>query len=357
MYKINDEYSLTLNTRFNTTYFISGQVYDKFALYCLDANQGGGNFPTNLMDNYGNGIVKTIMFPFDLRKLFKITSERVNLNYGNASTTLSAYFTNSRFDTTKKSLGYIDMGTIYVEGKYNDFRDYSPYCKILMYLPFVGNIYIEPSLIVNKFVNIIYVVNIYDGTLLVNIKTNTSNNNDKNWVLIKTLNQNIGCILPFGGSNASLLNFQASVNVFKSFFTNPIGNVGAGAAYGGVSGAIGGIATSANEQINTVMDAAHQNQNLHYVTKDNINDGGIINGFNGKNVIITFFYNCGHIPTNYAKTYGLPAHYTAKLSTLNGFTIVDTPHLEGADFNLCLDDEKKELEKILTSGFLLDDKT
>jgi hypothetical protein len=355
MKKINDNYSLTLNTRFNTTYFISGAVYDKFALYCM-SNDGHPGYPDNLMDNYGNGIVKSIMFPFDLQKLFNITGDRVNLNFGHASTGLSAYFTNSRYKT--KSVGYLDMGTMYIQGKYNDFRDYTPYCRIVLYLPFIGNVYIEPSLIINKYINITYIVNVYDGTLLANIKTNTVNSDDSSdWVLIKTISQNIGCVLPFGGSNASTISLMSGINLIKSFFTNPISNVGGGAARGGIAGAIGGIAQSVSEIANSFIDIGFVDANLHYITKDNINDGGIVNGFNGKNVIITFYYNCGHIPTNYAKTYGLPAQYTAKLSTLNGFTIVDNPHLEGNDFSLCLDDEKKELEKILTSGFLLDDKT
>ncbi len=357
---IPNDYSLTLNTRFNNTYFISGHVYDKFALGVMgsDLNQ---NFGNNVMSNFADAITNVFFYPFDLKKMYNLIrddehtdiSNYKEIYFGKRSIGLSGYWRNSRY--VNETIGYLDMGTIYIKGKYNDFRDYEPYCQIKIYLPFIGEIELPPSLIVNKYVNFTYVINIFTGRVLVNIKTNKNNLQDNNWILIKIINSNIGVSLPIGGSNAAMLNTRMESSALAGIL-GTIAGAAAGFILGGAGGAAAGAITGLAGLAGGAIESGINADNPDFVSSGAIGNGGEM-GYNGKNIIITYYYSSANIPTNYAKTYGFPAYYTERLTNLNGFTIVDNPHLEGSDFNLCLDDEKKELEKILTSGFLLDDKT
>ncbi len=357
---IPDNYSLTFNTRFNNTYFISGHVYDKFALGVMNADLKQ-NFGDNVMSNFSDAITSVILFPFDLKEMYQLirdddhpeTSNYKQIYFGTKSIGLSGYWQNSRYKGN--TVGYLDMGTIFVQGKYNDFRDYEPYCKIKIYLPFIGEIDLPPSLIVNKYVNFTYIVNVFTGQVLVNIKTNKNNLLDDNWILIKFIKTTIGVSLPIGGSNSAILNERLNATILSGLIGTLV-SMGAGAAVGGLPGAVAGAVAGIGSLIGGAIKEGTAADNPDFASSGTIGNGGEM-AYNGKNVIITYFYSSSNIPTNYAKTYGFPAYYTEKLSSLNGFTIVDNPHLEGNDFNLCLDDEKKELEKILTSGFLLDDKT
>lgn len=352
---IPDNYSLTLNTRFNNTYFISGNIYDKFALYVLGTDLTL-NFDGGIMNNYADAITSAIIFPFNLKELYNNLTEEVQIYFGKAgvkldNVPLKGFWQNSRFKGS--TVGYLDMGTIFVQGLYRDFRDYEPYCKVKIYLPFIGEIDIASSLVINKWVNFTYVVNVYNGEVLVNIKTNTSNTNNNNWILIKTLKSTIGVNLPVGSSNYAALSNRAAIDSITGLLSI-VGSAGSGLALGGIGGMAAGAISSTSKFFGTMINDTNAALNPDYNTSGVIGNGGTMS-FNGKNVIITLFYNVVDLPSNYAKTYGFPAQYTAVLKSLSGFTVVSNPHLEGNRFKNCLEEEKKEIEKILTSGFLLDD--
>lgn len=353
---VPDDYSLTLNTRFNNTYFISGDKYDKFALYVLGANLSL-NFGDGVMNNYSDAITSAIIFPFNLKKLYDDLPTEVQLYFGKSKVTLEndvplkGFWQNSRYKGS--TVGYLDMGTIFVQGLYKDFRDYEPYCKVKIYLPFIGEIDITSSLIINKWVNFTYVVNVYNGEVLVDIKTNTSNTNDNNWILIKTLKTTIGINLPIGSSNYAALANRTAMDAISGLLVMA-GNMAGGYALNNVEGGAGAGLVSLGRFAGTMASDAIALNSPDYNTSGVIGNGGTMS-FNGKNVIITLFYNVVDLPSNYAKTYGFPAQYTTILKSLNGFTIVSNPHLEGNGFKNCLEEEKKEIEKILTTGFLLDD--
>lgn len=231
---------------------------------------------------------------------------------------------------------YIDLCEFSFNDNNNDFRDFPPYTYINIYLPYLGYYNLPPEL-VNKTIKIRYYPNIFTGDAIVHILYKEGNE----WKLSKEINGQLGVSLPTMGSNENVLKLNkissglnTLVNAGLDVATQNYAKLGADAVYG----------------------VTNQLQNLQQSASSKPLSG-TLSSVMGKTPIFFKYRNYSEIPTNYAKTYGFPAYYTTKLSMLNGFTIVDNPHLEGNDFNLCLDDEKKELEKILTSGFLLDDKT
>lgn len=311
------------NNRMGQANFVSYDVLERFAKYAI------GLTWTDVTDFFlktREFVTKILFFPFDLVKAYKQFNNSIsydNIWIGNKVSTLGAFQPNDIPYVT-----YLDFGTYFIERTYNDFRDYEPYSKYSIYLPFLGVKELKSEQIVGKYLSIVYIVNYLTGDCLVDIKTSLTND-ENDWYTIKNYTLRLGIELPIGGTNAGQESIKA---VLKTVFASGIGFDAKGAMETGIN---------LSSNINGIFsEIGNGSENIYL----------------GKECYIIKQTNEIDIPTNYGKTYGFPAQYTAKLSTLNGFTIVDNPHLEGNDFNLCLDDERKELEKILTSGFLLDDK-
>lgn len=329
------------NNRMGQANFVSYDVLERFAKYAI------GLTWTNVTDFFlrtREFVTKILFFPFDLVKAYKQFNNSINYDniwIGNKVSTLGAFQPNDIPYVT-----YLDFGTYFIERTYNDFRDYEPYSKYSIYLPFLGVKELKSEQIVGKYLSIVYIVNYLTGDCLVDIKTSLTND-ENDWYTIKNYTLRLGVELPIGGTNAGQESIKAVLNVLKTVFVTSY----FGSMTGGLPALVTGIGFAAKGAMETGINLS---SNINGIFSEIGN--GSENVYLGKECYIIKQTNEIDIPTNYGKTYGFPAHYTAKLSTLNGFTIVDNPHLEGTDFNLCLDDEKKELEKILTSGFLLDDK-
>lgn len=333
------------------SYFISGDVYDRLMrkILTIDWTTAGDSLSTAY-----TFIPRVIFFPINFSEFnIYLKGETSSILYkemyvgNNQSLGLSGYQVIQDIQNNPSSVEHIgisiDMGTFSFPDIYNDFRDYSPYTHISVYLPFLGY-YDLPDFIIKYPISVIYVPNLYTGDLLCEIKCNINNN----WVIVKEITGKIGIDLCVGGSNASQISINqlfAPINTISNVYKGALTGAFLGGGKAALAGGILGIANSAKETLDNQLETG-------YCTP--IGCGGI-NGYNGKNVIFYLHRNTIDIPTNYAKTYGFPAQYTSKLKNLNGFTIVSNPHLEGNGFNFCLEEEKKEIEKILTTGFLLDD--
>lgn len=332
------------------SYFISGDVYDRLMrkVLTIDWTTAGNSLSTAY-----TFIPRVIFFPINFSEFnIYLKGETASIMYkemwvGNHSLGLSGYQVIQNIQNNQTTVEHtgisIDMGVFSFPNIYNDFRDYSPYTHISVYLPFLGY-YDLPNFIIKYPISIIYVPNLFTGELLCEIKCNINNN----WVIVKEITGKIGIDLCVGGSNASQISINqlfSPITTISNIFNRALTGSLLGGGKGALVGSILGTADSAKELIENQIE-------IGYCTP--IGCGGI-NGYNGKNVIFYLHRNTIEIPTNYAKTYGFPAQYTDFIGNLNGFTIVSNPHLEGIRFKNCLEEEKKEIEKILTTGFLLDD--
>lgn len=101
-------------------------------------------------------IPKITVFPFNIRDVSTITS----VNIGNITfppEALEAY----RLTNT---IIIFDMGTIYVNPEYNDFRDVSPYTNYLLYIPYCSSVEISGTDIAGKELNVKLAVNTLTGS-------------------------------------------------------------------------------------------------------------------------------------------------------------------------------------------------
>ena len=66
------------------------------------------------------------------------------------------------------------MGKVFVGGVYGDYRDYTN-VRIQVYVPMVGMVDLDPSMVVGKVLHLIYTVNLTDGSAIVTLSTTAAN--------------------------------------------------------------------------------------------------------------------------------------------------------------------------------------
>ena len=115
------------------------------------------------LEMYGTNPMEVIQglryYPFDLSTIFRSTMDDNYLWIG-------AYKLDLLNSIAKKLIypnGYLDLGSIKIERTFNDWRDFEPYTKCSVYLPYVGRFPIDLSKYYGKTVNIRYFIDIRSG--------------------------------------------------------------------------------------------------------------------------------------------------------------------------------------------------
>jgi hypothetical protein len=125
-------------------------------------------------------------------------------------------------------------------------------------------------------------------------------------------------------------------------------SMGAGNTAGSVGSVAGALSMSAGYLANTAVNAIQAGQT--HITK-----GGsaqpAINFYAPQNCYLVITRPNVVIPSTYAHDFGRPCGQTYTLGALNGFTCVDSIHVEGLDFATV--DEITEVERLLKQGVIL----
>lgn len=235
---------------------------------------------------------------------------------------------------------YFNAAYFSINKKNNDFRDYSPYTKIELYLPFLGWITLDSN---NCYGNILvtYNVNFNDGSAQVIVTNETT---------AKLLYQStcqLGVKIGLNTTNAA--------EVQRNSLTNAL-NLTMGITNGVISFATGnplGVVAGAMSTTKTVTDYVSRQMNNIERAFGNVSSG--YNGLYGPNQVRlrTSTYKALFEPTNtnFLKYNGGPFYTFKTLSELTGYTEVASIHLEG--FSDAMDSEKDEIESLLKQGVIL----
>lgn len=115
------------------------------------------------LEMYGTNPMEVIQglryYPFDLSSCFNSTQDN---NY----IWIGSYKLDLLNSIAKKVIypnGYIDLGSLKIERTYNDWRDFEPYTKCYVYLPYIGKFPIDLSKYYGKTVNIRYFIDLRSG--------------------------------------------------------------------------------------------------------------------------------------------------------------------------------------------------
>lgn len=265
---------------------------------------------TNLgLGNVFGAIHKCITVPFD-----------VDSFYDGNSMKILGIDTSVATSGVVNHLQTIDCGTITIDRYFGDFKDYSPYTKCYIYLPYIGVNEISINQVQGKTLNLVYGVDLLDGSCVARLSADNKQ--------LYSFSGNIATEYPIVGKTPSSPLATA---------TNILGNISGNDTLVATAGLLGSILTS-------------QNSSSAFQTV-----GGVGGNWGNVGVLTPFVYierPVQSIPNAYDSSFGWTCNKYLPLNVLNGYTEVnESIHLS----TTATDEEKEMLKEILTSGFYIND--
>ena len=215
----------------------------------------------------------------------------------------------------------VNCGTINVNEFWGSYLDYSPYTKAEIYLPYIGTHAISVDDIMGKSVQVVYHIDILSGACNAYVKCGSN-------VLYEFIGQ-CSSSIPINGNDWT--------NVINGVL-NIAGNVGSMVATGGATAPMAavGIASTA---VNSF--------------KPDIEKSGSLSGTGGMLAIQKPYLILTRpkqaLPNRQNSFIGYPSFTTKKMGNLQGYTVVESTHLQGIP---ATEEEYKEIETILKDGVI-----
>lgn len=243
---------------------------------------------------------------------------------GGESETVSVGNISTGISMTKASSQYVavDCGTLNVNEYWGAYLDYDPYTKAEIYLPFIGAHPLAVDDIMGKSVHVVYHVDILSGSCCAYIKCGNS-------VLYSFVGQ-CSCSIPITGND----------------WTNVVNGALSIAASIGTMVATGGA--SAPMSIPNIASTAVNN------LKPNVERSGSMGGMGGmlgiQKPYLILTRPRQALPANQNEYMGYPAFITMELSDCDGYTEIESIHLNNVP---ATERELEEIETLLKSGVII----
>lgn len=215
----------------------------------------------------------------------------------------------------------VDCGTITLNEFFGSCFDYQPYTQLQLYCPFSGYHDIDVDVCMSKSLNLRYKFDILSGTFVAYLLVNNS-------VMYQWSGQAL-TVLP-----TSAYNIDALIKGAVATTASVAGAVATGGALAPIAGAM------------TVASVTSMKPNVSH--GGSVSSSAALLSVRQPHVIIKRPRQV--LPTDYNKTSGYPAMYTATLSDLTGYTEIYNIHLEDMS---CTDNEKTEIERLLKEGVII----
>lgn len=229
-------------------------------------------------------------------------------------------------------------GTIEIPRMNNNFLDYEPYSKYMVYVPFCG-VTSLPDYIAGKEIT----VSIYPDVPTCSCTAVISSEGRK----IATLRGNFGSSIPVT-SDGSGLKTAAIINSMANGLVG-LGEMAAGAGLDNPGLVIGGGMTAISSILQTALTFG---QAFGY----SVGSSGDTSFFGIGNrceyyIAYPQWNNPDGEDTNiYGHTYGFVVNKRGIIGDFEGFTVCDNPHVTGFS---CTSDEKDEIERLLREGIII----
>ncbi len=282
------------------------QIEDLISYLCSNTWQSA---VTNLgLGNVFGAIAKCITVPFDVSSSIDKWSTMKILGID----------TGVAINGVANHLQRINCGTITIDRYFGDFKDYAPYTKCFIYLPYIGVNEISINQVQGKELSLVYGVDLLDGSCVARLSAD-----DKQ---LYSFSGNIATEYPIVGKTPSSPLAAA---------TNLLGDISGNSTLVATVGLIGSVLTG-------------QNSSSAFQTV-----GGVAGNWGNVGVLTPFVYlerPVQSIPNAYESCFGWTCNKYLPLNVLRGYTEVDESiHLS----TTATDEEKEMLKEILTSGFYI----
>lgn len=227
--------------------------------------------------------------------------------------------------TVANQYKFIDCGEVIVPNYFLDVRDYSPYTKIDIFLPFIGIRSLAPEDVIGCRVNVKYKVDVLTGAILCEI-----------FVTKRGVTQ---CLYTFAGNASVQIPLTGGDRTrLLSGVISGVASVAGGAMIGGVGGAVvAGVHG---------VTGLHQSSQVERAGNFSANAGAM--GIKTPYIIVN--RKDAYDAYNYNTQHGYPINETVQLGSCKGYTKVRDIHLNNVP---ATQNEKIEIERLLKEGFVI----
>ena len=292
------------------------QINDLATFIWSDWLSGGPTLP-KIFANPEDAIISLHMLPFE-----PSTSSAIEVTVGHFASGVNMDPMTNQFYT-------INCGSLAIEEYWGNYLDYNPYTKLTLFLPYVGEITLNPDEVMTRTITIKYRVDAMTGAFVAFILRD----DDK---IIGEYQGNCSLEVPISSANYAQLH-----SALLGLAGSAVG-MAAGAAGSGISGLLSGgtnVLTSAAGMMDSKVRHSHSGAL------------GSASGFMGSQtpyLIIERARQC--LPDGLNRFAGYPSQITETLGELSGFTSVSEIVLDGIPLT---DEELTELREILKGGVYL----
>lgn len=302
-------------------------------LYSPDSTQLA-NFSSWLWSsNYYDNVIKNQSSPMENIIAFGFVPIDVNT----VSSTFKVGNLDSQVQANACATEYIeiDCGTIDVVEHFGGFLDYNAEYQI--YLPYLGFKPMRADDFTNGSINVVYHVDILTGNCQAYVVCKHPNRNKH---ILYSYVGNCFTELPISGANYARMK-QGQMTSVVSGVTSLVG-AGLSLATGNVAGAVGGI-----------TNAISSSQNYDMQKPDYEHGGGLSGNalFTYRTPYIIQTRYMTNYPTNYKSLVGIPSRVYKKLSSLTGFTKIESVVVD--TLTHCTSEEKTKIINELMEGVIL----
>lgn len=217
--------------------------------------------------------------------------------------------------------------TKHLDEYYGGFQDYSPQTKVMLYLPFIGFKQLSTDDVMAGTIGIKYHIDLLTGDLVCFVKLYGKYTR----AIIYEYSGNCASQVPLNGRDYSNIVRGAVQGAVSTATTLMSGNVGGAAA----------------QMINTVTDIAMAKPTVQR-SGAIVSNAGMLSSYIP---YLIFARPAASHPHNYEKYKGRPSNITAQLSSLTGYTEVESLITSG--FSTASSSEIEEIKSLLSSGIYL----
>lgn len=233
----------------------------------------------------------------------------------------------------------IDCGSVELNAYFGSFLDFSPYTKIRLYLPFCGEVTLNPEECINAKLSLKYSCNCLTGECLAQLRiTRTAGDSPQGIALDNILYQKEGYMaFPYPLSSADYSRRTAALVQL---------GIGIGeTAVGALTGAMPIAGRGIRDTLGAGADVATSKPSYSY----KMSSGGL--GFLGvRTPYLQVIRPNTAMPSTYGAQHGFMAQISGAVGDFVGYTEIADVHL---DYVNCLGDEKEEIERLLKTGVIL----
>lgn len=250
----------------------------------------------------------------------------------------------------------LNLGTIKIPFFYNDFRDYYPYSRYTLYIPFIGTYELDSTVFTGHNLTVTCLIDLYTASVKCFIYRDN--------FVYDSISSNIGYILPLTAKEQGSYINSVSVarsNYYSSYVKMGVDTlVASGAtAFSIGTGNVGGAVTAATIGIGTVSQDLKNVYTAEYMLKNTpqkpvtiMNAGGSDNLISDgiARVIISHHQNIEDNFQVYGKTVGFSCVLTGLLSDFHGYTVCSSVRF--SDISM-LPSELTMIKQFLLTGVIL----